>query len=124
MAALVLLVEDVEDNRALARFVLAAMGHEVVEAPCGVDALARAAERPPALVLTDLSLPQMDGYEAAERLRALPGLAAVPILAVTAHAMAGDREKVLAAGFDGYLTKPLDLKAFRAAVSAALQRQP
>jgi CheY-like chemotaxis protein len=121
MAALVLLVEDVEDNRALARFVLAAMGLEVVEARCGAEALARAAERRPDLVLMDLSLPQMDGYEAAERLRTLPGLAAVPILAVTAHAMAGDREKVLAAGFDGYLTKPLDLKAFRAAVTAALQ---
>jgi CheY-like chemotaxis protein len=116
----ILLVEDVEDNRALARFLLEADGHEVEEAVTGAEALEKAAAMPPDLVLMDLSLPEMDGWEATRRLLADPATAGVPIVAVTAHAMAGDRERVLAAGFRGYVAKPLDVGTFTAQVRAFL----
>ena len=108
----VLLVEDVEDNRELARLLLEAAGHEVVEAITGLAALALAATQPFGLVLMDLSLPELDGWEAFKRLRAEPATARLPVVALTAHAMSGDRERVLAAGFDGYIAKPIDVSTF------------
>lgn len=110
--SLILLVEDVEDNRELARFLLEADGHEVVEAKNGLEALAMARESRPDLVLMDLSLPEMDGWEAARRLWADPQTADLTIVAITAHAMSGDRERVLGAGFKGYVAKPIDVTAF------------
>ena len=118
--SLILLVEDVEDNRALARFLLEADGHQVVEAKTGSESLVLAKAHPPALVLMDLSLPEMDGWEAARRLQADPATAGVPIVAVTAHAMAGMRERVLAAGFVGYVAKPIDVGRFAAEIRAFL----
>lgn len=116
----ILLVEDVEDNRALARFLLEAAGHDVIEAVNGAEALALAREHQPDLVLMDLSLPEVDGWEAARILWADPATAHLRIVAVTAHAMAGDRERVLAAGFLGYIAKPVDVTGFAGQVHAFL----
>ncbi|HEY9722463.1 MAG TPA: response regulator [Oscillatoriaceae cyanobacterium] len=113
----ILLVEDVEDNRELARFLLESEGYAVVEAHDGQEALERAGSQPFALVLMDLSLPVLDGWEAARRLRANPETAKLPIVALTAHAMSGDESRVLQAGFDGYIPKPIDLTSFAQTVA-------
>lgn len=116
----VLVVEDVEDNRELVRLLLETAGHRVVEAHNGLDALAMAKAHRPGLVLMDLSLPGIDGFEAFRRLRADEATSAIPVVALTAHAMAGDRERVLAAGFDGYLPKPIEVSAFEGAIAPYL----
>ena len=102
----VLVVEDDPANRVLAKRILEAHGYRHAAAGDGQDALARAAARRPDLILLDLSMPGLDGWEVARRVRRDPGLAGVRILALTAHAMRGDRERALAAGCDGYLAKP------------------
>lgn len=116
----VLLVEDVEDNRELARMLLEAAGHDVVEAHDGAAAVAMATASPPDLVLMDLSLPEMDGWEAMRRLRGDERTRELPIVALTAHAMQGDRERVLAAGFNGYIPKPLEVSNFIAQLATFL----
>lgn len=108
----ILLVEDVEDNRELARLLLETEGFEVVEAHTGAEAVEVATTCSPALILMDLSLPGMDGWEATRRLREQRALDRVPIVAVTAHAMSGDRERVLEAGFQGYIAKPIEVGNF------------
>jgi two-component system cell cycle response regulator DivK len=105
----ILVVEDNERNMKLLRDVLNAVGYSTVEASTGGDALALAVEVAPALVLMDIRLPDMDGLEALARLRGSPRTAAIPVLAVTAQAMKGDRERFISAGFDGYLSKPVDV---------------
>ncbi len=115
---LVLVVEDNEKNMKLLRDVLQATGHRVLEATDGEAALALAREHSPALVLMDIQLPDMDGVEALARLRADPVTAAIPVVAVTAQAMKGDREQFVAAGFDAYLSKPIDLDELLDAVAA------
>jgi CheY-like chemotaxis protein len=107
----ILVVEDNERNLKLVRDVLLHAGFEVVEARSGEQGVELARESPPDLVLMDLGLPGMDGTEALHLLRDSPGTAAVPVVAVTAYAMPEDRERTRAAGFDGYLTKPLDVLA-------------
>ena len=110
----VLVIEDEPDNRDLVRFVLEMAGHEVAEAVTGEEGLALAREARPNVVLTDVSLPGLlDGYEVTRRIRADPELRDLPVLAITAHAMRGDRERALEAGCDDYLSKPIeDLEAF------------
>ncbi|MDB5100327.1 MAG: chemotaxis protein CheY [Cyanobacteria bacterium RYN_339] len=110
--SLILLVEDVEDNRELARVLLESAGHEVVEAHDGGQAVLAARKHLPALILMDLSLPDVDGWEAFRRIRADALTSHIPVVALTAHAMSGDRERVLAAGFDGYISKPLPVATF------------
>lgn len=105
----VLVVEDNEKNMKLFRDVLGATGYETLEAASGEAAVALAAERAPDLVLMDIQLPDIDGLQALRRLRADERTAAVPVLALTAQAMHGDRERFLDAGFDGYLSKPVDI---------------
>ena len=105
----ILIVEDNERNMKLFRDVLGATGYETLEATSGEAAVAVAAERAPDLVLMDIQLPGIDGGEALRRLRADERTAAVPVLALTAQAMHGDRERFLRAGFDGYLSKPVDV---------------
>lgn len=122
MTTRILLVEDVEDNRELARLLLENQGLEVVEAHNGAEAVAIAGQHPFALILMDLSLPGMDGWEAARQIRANPQTAHIPIVALTAHAMAGDRERVLNNGFDGYIPKPLDVSDFPRQIAAYLER--
>ena len=105
----VLVVEDNEKNMKLFRDVLGATGYETLEAASGEAAVALAAEQVPDLVLMDIQLPDIDGLEALRRLRAHEQTATVPVLALTAQAMQGDRERFLDAGFDGSLSKPVDV---------------
>ena len=112
----VLVVEDNEKNMKLVRDVLRATGYTPLEASSGEEALTLAAESPPTLVLMDIQLPGIDGVEALRRLRENEQTARIPVLALTAQAMEGDRQRFLAAGFDGYLSKPVDLPKFVAAV--------
>ena len=103
----ILVVEDNEKNMKLFRDVLSATGYRTLEATTGGEALELATEQAPDLVLMDIQMPGVDGVEALLRLRADDRTAAIPVLAVTAQAMQGDRERFLAAGFDGYVSKPL-----------------
>jgi len=105
----VLVVEDNEKNMKLFRDVLQASGYETLEATTGEEAIDLACASGPALVLMDVQLPGMDGIEALARLRGDERTAAIPVLALTAQAMRGDRERVLVAGFDGYISKPVDV---------------
>ena len=121
---LILIVEDNEKNRKLARDVLQATGYRTLECGSGEDALRLARESAPALVLMDIQLPGMDGIEAFRRLRDDPATRAIPVMAVTASAMTHSRQTILAAGFDGYQTKPISVRDFLAAVRALLDRPP
>jgi two-component system, cell cycle response regulator DivK len=112
----VLVVEDNERNMKLFRDVLHASGCRTLEAATGQRAVELAFEHRPDLVLMDIQLPDIDGVEALERLRADERFSSVPVLALTAQAMDGDRERFLAAGFDGYLSKPVDIAEFVATV--------
>lgn len=116
----VLLIEDNPQNRYLATFLLEARGYQVIPAQDGLEALALAADLQPDLVLLDIQLPQMDGYQVVQRLREIPRLLKVPILAVTSYAMPGDRDKALAAGFTGYLEKPINPETFVGDIEAHL----
>ena len=107
----VLVVEDNAKNMKLFRDVLQARGYETFEAGTGDDAVELATAHVPDLVLMDIELPGTDGVEALGRLRADDRTAAIPVLALTAQAMHGDRERFLAAGFDGYMSKPVDVLA-------------
>ena len=109
--ARILVVEDNDRNLKLVRDVLRHAGFDVVEARTGEDAVALAVQDPPDLVLMDLQLPGIDGAEALRLLRAEPSTTAVPVVALTALAMAEDRERGRLAGFDGYLTKPLSVRS-------------
>jgi len=120
MSATILLVEDNENNRYLLTFLLERHGYRVVHAGDGPSAITLAAGARPALILLDIQLPGMNGYEVARRLRADPALAAVPLVAVTSFAMAGDRERAFEAGCDGYLEKPIDPRTFVGQVEAFL----
>lgn len=102
----IVLVEDNPDNRLLVRAILDDR-FEITEFEAGEPALAALAARRPNLVLLDISLPEMDGTEVLRAIRAHPDLAGLPVVALTAHAMAGDRERFLALGFDAYVTKPI-----------------
>ena len=120
MSAIILLVEDNEQNRYLATFLLQKSGHTVIHAANGEAALDRVCEGPPDLILMDIQMPKMDGYEAAERIRTMPGLHEIPIIAVTSFAMLGDREKALRMGFAGYIEKPISPETFVADVTRFL----
>jgi PAS domain S-box-containing protein len=121
--ALVLLTEDNESNSAFVCDYLHLLGYQVVVARSGTEALARAIELRPALILMDIQLPDMDGLEVTRRIRAHGDIAATPIVAVTALAMPGDRERCLQAGADDYVSKPISLRALRAAISTQLERR-
>jgi two-component system cell cycle response regulator DivK len=106
----ILVVEDNEKNMKLFRDVLGATGYRTLEATNGGEAVELATEHAPDLVLMDIQMPDFDGVEALRRLRADDRTAAIPVLAVTAQAMQGDRERFLAEGFDGYLSKPVNVR--------------
>jgi two-component system, cell cycle response regulator DivK len=114
--ALILVVEDNGKNMKLFRDVLLAKGYRTLEATSGEEAVALAAENSPDLVLMDIQLPDIDGVAALGRLRADARTASLPVLALTAQAMEGDRERFLAAGFDGYVSKPVNIAEFVATV--------
>jgi two-component system cell cycle response regulator DivK len=121
---LILVVEDNEKNRKLVRDLLTVKGFTVLETDTGEEALLLARARLPALVLMDIQLPGIDGIETLRRLRADPATATIPIVAVTASAMMHDRQKILAAGFDGYQAKPISLRPFLELVREVLDRPP
>jgi CheY-like chemotaxis protein len=114
----ILYVEDNDDNIYMLKNRLTRAGHTVVVATDGAQGVAMAASEQPDLVLMDLSLPVVDGWEAARRIKAAPETAHIPIIALTAHAMSGDEEKALAAGCNDFDTKPIELKRLLAKMSA------
>ena len=113
-----LLVEDNEDNRIIYSTVLRHLGYEVVEAEDGARAIARARSIQPDLILMDISIPEVDGWEATRILRQDKATSAIPIIALTAHALPDDRERAGAVGFTAYLAKPIEPRA----VAAEVQR--
>jgi two-component system, cell cycle response regulator DivK len=119
---LILIVEDNEKNLKLVRDVLRHTGYQTIEAGTGEDGVRLAKERGPALVLMDIQLPGIDGITALGQLRADPATRAIPVIAVTASAMTQDRKKILAAGFDGYQTKPIKVREFMDVVRQTLDR--
>ena len=122
--ARILIIEDNPANIELMSFLLSAYGHTPLNAPDGARGVAAARSELPDLIACDVNLPGMDGFQVLAALKQEPALAAVPVLAVTALAMAGDREKVLAAGFDGYISKPIEPESFVAELEAFLAGTP
>jgi len=116
----ILVVEDNAQNRELVTDLLSLAGVRVLTAADAETALEMAAREPLDLVLMDVSLPRMDGLEATRVLKSTPATARLPVVALTAHAMKGDRERILAAGCDGYVTKPIDTRAFTGTVAQFL----
>jgi two-component system cell cycle response regulator len=112
MSAHILIIEDNAANLELMRYLLHAFGYDAHTARGGADGIEQAKAAPPDLILCDVQMPGMDGYEVLRAMRAQAGLARLPVIAVTALAMVGDRDKALAAGFDGYLSKPIDPATF------------
>jgi CheY-like chemotaxis protein len=108
----ILVVEDNPANMMLVRALLARLSCRLVEATSGAQALAEVETQPPDLILMDLQLPDIDGLSLTRQLKEAEGTRHIPIIALTAHAMAGDEETARAAGCDGYLTKPLDTRSF------------
>lgn len=121
--AKILLVEDNEMNRDMLSRRLQKKGYEVVTAVDGVEGVALAASEAPALILMDMSLPVVDGWEATRQLKGSPATRSIPIIALTAHAMAGDREKALGAGCDDFDTKPVELARLLEKIEALLARK-
>jgi len=120
--AKILLVEDNEMNRDMLSRRLARRGYEVVIAVDGEQGVAMARSEAPSLILMDMSLPGLDGWEATRRIKAAPETRAIPVIALTAHAMSGDREKAVAAGCDDFDTKPVDLARLLEKIEAQLGR--
>lgn len=106
MTGRILIVEDHEDNRRILRDLLTNVGYELIEAVTGTEGVSMALSERPDLILMDIQLPEIDGYEAARRIKASPALRPVPIIAVTSFALSGDEQKALAAGCAAYVTKP------------------
>lgn len=121
--ATILIVEDSPDNMKLFRTLLTLHGHDVLGLGGGEGLIQQILDTRPDMVLMDIQLPQRDGFELLQDIRReVP--TPLPVVALTAHAMAGDRERAIGAGFDGYITKPIDIRAFPAQVAAALRQQP
>ncbi len=106
MTSKILVIEDTEDNRRILRDLLTAAGYDVIEAVDGMTGVAIALERRPDLILMDIQLPVIDGYEATRRIKADPTTQNIPIIAVTSYALAGDEAKAREAGCNGYVAKP------------------
>ncbi len=122
--ALILIVEDNDKNRKLVRDVLTFKGYEVIESETGEEGVRLAQERRPSLVLMDIRLPGIDGVEALRRLRAEETTRGISVMAMTASVMSEDRQKIMAAGFDGYQSKPINVTDFVAAVAQLLAGLP
>ena len=117
----ILLIEDNEVNRRLAGFLLRSQGYQVIEATTAQAAFDMIPNNRPDLIVMDIQLPGMDGLEATTKLKAEPATANIPVIAVTSYAMAGDRDRALAAGCSGYVTKPIDKTIFLAEISRHLK---
>ena len=123
MGKRILVIEDTEDNRQIIRDLLTSVGYELIEAVDGSQGVAMAQSHHPDLILMDIQLPVMDGYEAARRIRAIPELARVPIIAVTSYALSGDEAKTRAAGCEGYIAKPFSPRHLLAKVREFLPEE-
>ena len=121
MTKRILIVEDQEDNRRILRDVLSTMGYDLIEAFNGEDAVRLAQGERPDLILMDIQLPIMDGYEATRRIKATPELNSIPIIAVTSYALSGDDTKARAAGCDAYVAKPFSPRQMLAKVREVLE---
>ena len=119
----ILYVEDNSDNHILVRRVLEAEGYQIAEASNAEDAMQKIQSVRPNLILMDINMPGVDGYALTARIKATPGFATVPIVAVTANVMRGDREKSLEAGCDGYIQKPIDIDILSQQIERFLARQ-
>lgn len=117
MGCRILVIEDNEQNMYLIHFLLESNGHTVIEALNGEEGIHHAEHSAPDIILLDIQLPGMDGYEIAAAIRKAPGLETIPIIAVTSYAMAGDREKILAAGATDYIEKPINPETFISQIS-------
>jgi CheY-like chemotaxis protein len=120
----ILYVEDNEDNVYMLTRRLERKGYEVIVATDGAQGIAMAKEQDPALILMDLSLPVVDGWEATRQIKADDGTSAIPVIVLTAHAMSGDREKAIEAGADEFETKPVDLPRLLEKMAALLAKDP
>jgi two-component system cell cycle response regulator DivK len=118
----ILVVEDQEDNRQILRDLLASAGYDMAEAENGQEALAAVAQHKPDLILMDIQLPIMDGYEATRRIKAMPGFNSIPIIVVTSYALSGDEAKARDAGCDAYVTKPYSPRALLAKIREYLPK--
>ncbi len=118
----ILYIEDNPENRMLVRRVLTAEGYVLIEAEDGPAGVRAAEENRPDLILMDINLPELDGYEVTSRIKTIPHLARVPVIAMTANVMQGDREKSLAAGCDGYIQKPIDIDVLPEQIATFLSR--
>ena len=119
----ILYIDDDDNNGNLMKRVLEAEGYRVIEAEDGVKGIASVKSVIPDLVLMDINLPQMDGYEVTMRLKQIPSMAKVPVIAMTAHVMKGDREKTIAAGCDGYISKPIDIDSLSEQIATYLREK-
>jgi two-component system cell cycle response regulator DivK len=120
MTKRILIVEDQEDNRQILGDLLKSAGYALIMAETGAEAVRIAEAERPDLILMDIQLPVMDGYEATRRIKANPALAKIPVIAVTSYALSGDEDKAKAAGCDGYVTKPFSPRALLATVRECL----
>ena len=118
----ILVIEDQEDNRKIVRDLLTASGYELVEATTGEEGVDRAESERPDLILMDIQLPGIDGYEVTRRIKANPGLRHIPIIVVTSYALSGDDKKAFAAGCDGYVTKPFSPRLLLAKIREYLPK--
>jgi two-component system cell cycle response regulator DivK len=121
MSKRILAIDDQEDNRSILRDLLTTAGYEVIEAVNGEEAVALAAQHVPDLILMDIQLPGIDGHEATRRIKANPTLKAIPVIAVTSYALAGDEDKAIEAGCDAYIAKPFSPRALLAKVREYLK---
>jgi two-component system cell cycle response regulator DivK len=124
MSKRILVVEDQEDNRRIVRDLLTSAGFEMIEAEDGEKGVAAALSERPDLILMDMQLPVLDGYEATRRIKANPGLKAIPIIAVTSYALSGDEAKVRGAGCDDYVPKPYSPRELLAKIKELLALGP
>jgi two-component system, cell cycle response regulator DivK len=116
MSKRILVIEDQEDNRRIVRDLLTSVGYELIEAVTGEEGVAMAESQRPNLILMDIQLPGLDGYEATRRIKANPELSSIPIIAVTSYALSGDDVKAREAGCDNYVTKPFSPRALLAKI--------
>ena len=123
MGKRILVVEDTEDNRRIIRDLLTSFGYELIEARDGVEGVAMAQSHRPDLILMDIQLPVMDGYEATRRIRAHPDLKHIPVIAVTSYALSGDEAKAREAGCDAYIAKPFSPRQLLGKVRELLSRE-
>lgn len=124
MPGRILYIEDNFDNRILIKRVLEAEGYTVIEADDGVTGIDVARITSPDLILMDINLPDLDGYECTTRLRKIDGFTSVPIVALTANALEGDKQKALSAGCDGYIAKPIDVDELPKQIASHLNHKP